>query len=90
LATSYSRVPRSAIRGPVLSFKGDPVQDGPESTMAYESDAIVAFGDGQIAALRPFDRIRPPLPADIAAILPTVDGATIVALSNSGHIAAPQ
>ena len=65
MATSSSRVPRSAIRGPALSFKGDPFKDGLESTMVYESDAIVAFGDGHITHFGPFDRIKPQLPADI-------------------------
>ena len=36
--------PTTAIRGPVLTFTGDPFQRGLEHTMVYESDAIVAFG----------------------------------------------
>src|ERR1700742_2762435 len=65
MATSPSRVPRSAIRGPVLTFKGDPFKDGLESTMVYESDAIVAFGDGIITHFGPADAIKSQLPAGV-------------------------
>ena len=36
--------PTAAIRGPVLTFTGDPFKEGLEQTMVYETDAIVAFG----------------------------------------------
>ena len=45
---SKASAPQSAIRGPVLTFKGDPFKEGLEDTMVYVSDAIVAFGDGLI------------------------------------------
>ena len=57
--------PSSAIRGPALTFDGDPFQEGLESTMVYESDAIVAFGDGTITHFGPADQVQPQLPAGI-------------------------
>jgi guanine deaminase len=65
MATSSLRLPLCAIRGPALSFKGDPFKDGLESTMIYEPDAIVAFGDGYITHFGAFDAIKPQLPAEI-------------------------
>jgi guanine deaminase len=55
----------AAIRGPVLTFTGDPFRDGLDRTMVYETDAIVAFGDGIITHFGPADRIRPQLPAGL-------------------------
>jgi guanine deaminase len=52
----------SAIRGPVLTYTGDPFKSGIEHTMVYESDAIVAMADGLITHFGPADRIRPQLP----------------------------
>ena len=57
--------PTSAIRGPVLTFKGDPFQDGLEDTMVYESDGIVAFGNGIITHFGPATEVRSQLPADV-------------------------
>lgn len=54
-----------AIRGPVLTFQGDPFKDGLEKTMVYESDAIVAFGEGYITHFGPAEKIKPRLPAGI-------------------------
>ena len=53
----------TAIRGPVLTYTGDPFKNGLEHTMVYESDAIVAMADGKITHFGPADRIRPQLPA---------------------------
>jgi guanine deaminase len=53
-----ANVPQSAIRGPVLTFKGDPFKEGLEHTMVYESDAIVAFGDGLITHFGPADEVK--------------------------------
>jgi guanine deaminase len=53
----------SAIRGPVLTYTGDPFKNGLEHTMVYESDAIVAMADGKITHFGPADRVRPQLPA---------------------------
>ena len=35
-----------AIRGPVLTYTGDPFKNGLESTMVHEPDAIVAMDGG--------------------------------------------
>jgi guanine deaminase len=55
-------IPTKAIRGPVLTFKGDPFKDGLEHTMVYEPDGIVAFGDGIITHFGPADEIKEQLP----------------------------
>lgn len=60
-----ARIPTQAIRGPALTFTGDPFKDGLESTMVYESDAIVAFGGGAITHFGPADKIAPQLPAAV-------------------------
>lgn len=65
MTTQQPKTPRHAIRGPVLTFKGDPFKDGLEKTMVYESDAIVAFGDGYITHFGPADKIKSQLPADL-------------------------
>jgi guanine deaminase len=46
-------IPTAAIRGPVLTFTGNPFKEGLEHTMVYESDAIVAFGGGKITHFGP-------------------------------------
>ena len=58
-------VPTAAIRGPALTFTGDPFREGLEHTMVHEPDAIVAFGGGQITHFGPADRILPQLPPDL-------------------------
>ncbi len=65
MAALSSRTPDNAIRGPALTFKGDPFKDGLESTMVYESDAIVAFGDGYITHFGPADTVKSQLPPGI-------------------------
>ena len=45
--------PTGAIRGPALTFRGDPFKDGLEDTMVYESDAIVAFRRRRHHSFRP-------------------------------------
>ncbi|MFZ5677533.1 MAG: guanine deaminase [Pseudomonadota bacterium] len=60
-----NRAPTVAIRGPVLTFTGDPFRSGLESVMVYESDAIVAFGDGIITHFGPASTIAPQLPAGL-------------------------
>ncbi len=57
--------PTHAIRGPVLTFTGDPFQQGLEDTMVYESDGIVAYGDGIITHFGPASEIASQLPGDI-------------------------
>jgi guanine deaminase len=56
----------TAIRGPVLTYTGDPFKSGLDHTMVYESDAIVVMADGLITHFGPADIIRRQLPADIA------------------------
>jgi guanine deaminase len=51
-----------AIRGPVLTYTGDPFKSGLDHTMVYESDAIVAMANGVITHFGPADRVRPQLP----------------------------
>ncbi|MCQ3828826.1 guanine deaminase [Microbulbifer elongatus] len=58
-------VPDSAIRGPVLTFTGDPFASSVEETMRYESDAIVAFGDGVITHFGPAEQIQSQLPETV-------------------------
>jgi len=59
-------LPTDAIRGPALTFTGDPFRDGLEATMVYECDAIVAFGEGVITHFGPAGRIAPLLPPGLA------------------------
>ncbi|WP_105102181.1 guanine deaminase [Microbulbifer pacificus] len=63
--TTPNPVPDSAIRGPVLTFTGDPFASSVEDTMLYEPDAIVAFGKGVITHFGPVDQIQPQLPKDL-------------------------
>jgi len=53
----------TAIRGPALTFSGDPFRDGLDRTMVHEPDAIVAMQDGHITHFGPASRIAPLLPA---------------------------
>ena len=53
-----------AIRGPVLTYTGDPFRDGLDSTMRYEPDAIVAMADGKITHFGPASQVRAQLPDD--------------------------
>jgi guanine deaminase len=46
---------------PPAPFTDDPFKQGPEHAMVYESDAIVAFGDGIITHFGPVDVIKPQL-----------------------------
>jgi guanine deaminase len=52
----------TVIRGPVLTYTGDPFKSGLDHTMVYESDGIVAIANGLITHFGPADRIRPQLP----------------------------
>jgi guanine deaminase len=53
-----------AIRGPVLTFTGDPFKDGLEHTMVHESDAIVAMANGKITHFGPSERVLSQLSPD--------------------------
>lgn len=57
--------PDAAIRGPALTFSGDPFANGVDDTIIYESDAIVAFGDGVITHFGPADSVKDSLPAGL-------------------------
>jgi guanine deaminase len=52
----------TAVRGPVLTYTGDAFLKGLESTMRYESDAIVAMKDGKITHFGPASQVRDALP----------------------------
>jgi guanine deaminase len=54
-----------AIRGPTLTFSGDPFRKNLEEVMVYESDAIVAFRDGQITHFGPANKIESQLPRGV-------------------------
>ena len=56
----------TAIRGPALTFSGDPFRDGLERTLLHEPDAIVAMQDGRITHFGPAARIAPLLPTGVA------------------------
>ena len=55
----------TALRGPALTFTGDPFRDGLERTLVHEPDAIVAMQDGRITHFGPAARIAPLLPAGV-------------------------
>jgi guanine deaminase len=52
----------TAIRGPALTFTGDPFQQGLENTLVYEPDAIVAMAGGSVTHFGPAKRVRALLP----------------------------
>ena len=54
-----------ALRGPVLTYTGDPFRDGLAQTMVHEPDAIVVVRDGHIAQFGPATEIAPSLPPDV-------------------------
>jgi guanine deaminase len=52
----------TAIRGPALTFTGDPFVDGVDATMRYESDAIIGMAGGKITHFGPASSVRGQLP----------------------------
>lgn len=52
----------TAIRGPALTFTGDPFAAGVEATMRHESDAIIGMAGGKITHFGPADAVRAQLP----------------------------
>ena len=54
----------TAIRGPVLTFTGDPTLDGGARSVRHESDGMIVIEDGRIAAFDSYDALRDMLPAD--------------------------
>ena len=55
----------TAVRGPALTFTGDPFRDGLDRTMVHEPDAIVAMADGRITHFGPASRVLGELPGGI-------------------------
>jgi guanine deaminase len=53
----------AAVRGPALTFTGDPFQDGLDKTMVHLPDAIVAMAGGRITHVGPADQVLGLLPA---------------------------
>ena len=62
MAAKTKTGPTTAIRGPVLTYTGDAFLEGTESTMHYESDAIVAMCDGKITHFGPARKVLAKLP----------------------------
>ncbi|HET9044450.1 MAG TPA: guanine deaminase, partial [Burkholderiales bacterium] len=52
----------TAIRGPALTYTGDPFQSGLEATMVYEPDAIIAMAGGKITHFGSARAVRTKLP----------------------------
>ena len=53
----------TVIRGPVLTFTGNPFTHGLEHTAVYQADAIVAMANGLITDFGPAQLVLPRLPA---------------------------
>ncbi|HLA72743.1 MAG TPA: guanine deaminase [Steroidobacteraceae bacterium] len=53
----------TAIRGPALTFTGDPFVEGVAATMRFEGDAIVAMAGGKINHFGPASTVKSLLPA---------------------------
>jgi guanine deaminase len=55
--------PTTAIRGPALTFTGDPFAHGVAGSLHYESDALIAMRGGRITHFGAADLVRPSLPS---------------------------
>lgn len=51
-----------ALRGPSLTFRGDPRSDGVESAAVYESDALILIDSGRIAAFGAYSTLAKQIP----------------------------
>ncbi|HUH93265.1 MAG TPA: guanine deaminase [Casimicrobiaceae bacterium] len=51
------------IRGPALTYTGDPFRHGLDRTLRYEPDAIIVVEDGRIVRFGPAADVAPSLPA---------------------------
>ena len=78
-----------ALRGPALTFTGDPFRDGLERTMVHEPDAIVAMADGHITHFGPAASVLPDLPTGLE-IRPVGKDALISAGFVDTHVHYPQ
>lgn len=56
--TNTTNTGTQALRGAALTFTGDPFQAGIESTLRYESDAIVAMADAKFTHIGPAGEVR--------------------------------
>jgi guanine deaminase len=54
----------TALRGPALTFTGDPFVVGVNAAMRYESDAIISMAGGKITHFGPAADVRRSLPPD--------------------------
>lgn len=52
----------TALRGPALTFIGDPFLVGAEHAVRHESDALIVIDSGTIAAFGPYEAVRSQLP----------------------------
>lgn len=52
-----------ALRGPALTFRGDPRRDGVADASVYESDALILIEGGKVAAFGPFAALKSRLKA---------------------------
>ena len=59
---SHAPAAPTAIRGPALTFTGDPFAEGVAATMRYEGDAIVAMAGGKITHFGPASAVKSLLP----------------------------
>jgi guanine deaminase len=56
----------TALRGPALTFTGDPFLVGKERAVRHETDALIVIDNGTITAFGPYDTTRDALPHDTA------------------------
>jgi guanine deaminase len=61
-ATRMTADATTAIRGPALTFTGDPFVEGVDATMRYESDAIIGMAGGKITHFGPAVAVKSTLP----------------------------
>ncbi|POA97588.1 guanine deaminase [Chromobacterium sinusclupearum] len=57
---------KTAVRGDVLSFRGNPFREAERDCLAFQRDALVVMENGRIAACGPAVELLPTLPADLA------------------------
>jgi guanine deaminase len=62
LHSARSAQPPRAIRGPALTFTGDPFHEGVEQTMDFELDAVIVMAGGLITDFGPAEQVLPRLP----------------------------
>lgn len=55
----------AALRGPAITFRGDPFAMSEDEALHYEPDALVLMRNGRIAAFGPASTLVPTLPGDV-------------------------